>query len=146
MSDNSIHPAPSPIVIPHDLDDVDYAQSIRKQLVSKLLHGGQVPQDNKELNSLIKLLDGVSKTSLDKQKAAAETQNATTNTEVAKASIALMKRFGINNPYERTVVGGELSAGPTADLARLPEIETVPGEKDLIPRDWGRHNDSDEDD
>lgn len=129
-----IHPT-VPIVIPHgEVDDLDFTQNLRKQMISQMLKGGSLPQEAKDVANLIKVMDGMDKQKISKAKLEIEKDTADASGGIAAAAIALCNKFGIDNPYEKKNAPTEGRTPPTLDKSKLPELELMSGETDIAPR------------
>ncbi len=121
---------------------LDLTMKLRHDMLRQYLADGQLPTDAKDASIIIKLLDGMDKQDLTKKRLDIERDNASANSEIAKAALDLSRRLSGEsnaNPYERPVSGAVVSTLPKLDVSLTQDIHISEGEKADSPRDFNRH-------
>lgn len=117
--------------INNDLGDdfiLRYTQRKRKAFIDELTKAG-FPDDEKKQTIMLTALADMDRAALGNKRIGANERLAASDALVAHAITELANHYGGRNPFE----GGNTfqSEVKTPDPHRLPEIQTVPGEKDI---------------
>jgi len=119
--------------VPLDYEEtLHYGQRMRRKLVHHMTQGGEkMPTDTKEANVMLKALDGMDKSALERKKNSIDQGNADTSRVVAESMREFIQGQKNRNPFERGA--GDLFDGsiPILDQFQLGEYETVPGETEI---------------
>jgi len=115
---------------------LDLTQRVRIQMLKQYLMTGQLPQDAKDAAVIVKLLADMDKQDLGKKKLVIDEKNVGVNSEIAAAGIALMRKIGGSKADPYAVSSSQPRTAPSFDQALTQNIEVLPGETDLSPRDF----------
>lgn len=120
-------------------ETLNYSQGVRKRIVEHFVGEGQIPNDPKELNVVLKALGDMDKTTLMDRKNDIDQGNADTSKQVAEAMSEFIQMQQNRNPFQRSTDGGvvpqqpkpESLQPPSVDVEKLGDYQLVEGETEV---------------
>lgn len=119
--------------IPNYEETLSYSQGIRRRIVDKYFAGGEVPNDPKDVETVLKALKDMDSTAINDRKNNIDQATADSSKEVATAMRDMVLMQQNRNPFERSSDGSveENVVIPEANPEKLGEHELVEGEEEI---------------
>lgn len=114
-------------------EQLDFTQNIKQELLSELMTSGTgdtIPTDVDTVNSMMKVMESMDRTTLSDKKNTIETEGNSSAKELLSAMAMFVKQAKNSNPFAVNDVS-EMAQIPEVSDEELGEFECIPGEAEV---------------